>query len=229
MDELVQKYLDGNLSDEEAAALNRALAANPELDADLRRLEKILALAASDVDRDPAAGFTDKVMERVAATRRAPARSARPVWGGARVWGLRLAWTAAFAAVFTLGFFTARQAGPQAGRIEGPVALGPASGTSENGQNAAPGLPVRLARLVYVPQHPGVNRVTVAGTFNDWNPDATSMRQEGGAWVIQLVLPAETYEYMFVEDGEQWVTDPLAMETRDDGFGRENAVLDLTM
>jgi hypothetical protein len=34
---------------------------------------------------------------------------------------------------------------------------------------------------------------------------------------------------MFIEDGQRWVTDPLAAQTRDDGFGRENAVLDLTM
>ena len=46
---------------------------------------------------------------------------------------------------------------------------------------------------------------------------------------LNLVLPPDSYEYMFVEDGERWVTDPLAPQTRDDGFGRMNAVLDLTM
>ncbi len=55
------------------------------------------------------------------------------------------------------------------------------------------------------------------------------MRREGGAWVIQLMLPPQTYEYMFVENGQEWVTDPLATQTRDDGFGRRNAVLDLTI
>jgi hypothetical protein len=34
---------------------------------------------------------------------------------------------------------------------------------------------------------------------------------------------------MFVEDSLHWVTDPLALQTRDDGFGNENAVLDLTL
>ena len=53
------------------------------------------------------------------------------------------------------------------------------------------------------------------------------MVRRGGVWVVPLLLPPETYEYMFVEDGQRWVTDPLAVQTRDDGFGTENAVLDL--
>ena len=89
--------------------------------------------------------------------------------------------------------------------------------------------PLRLVRLVYVAPDRDVERVTVAGSFNGWNTEETVMRREGGAWVAELVLPPQTYEYMFVENGEQWVTDPLAFQTRDDGFGRKNAVLDLTI
>jgi hypothetical protein len=32
-----------------------------------------------------------------------------------------------------------------------------------------------------------------------------------------------------VVDGQQWVTDPLARATRDDGYGGANAILDLTI
>ena len=67
MDELIQKYLDGDLSDEEASVFAQTLARDPELEAELRDYERILALAVEDIDRDPAAAFTDNVMDRVAA------------------------------------------------------------------------------------------------------------------------------------------------------------------
>lgn len=237
MDELIQKYMDGDLSEEEAAALSEALARDPELEADLRAFERALALAAQDVVRDPSAGFTDQVMERIKAS--GPSSAAAPqrrepflrgVFGGARAWGMRLAWTAGFALVFALGFITAHQRGGDEGRDIVPPMLDPGVVTGSDARNAAYESPSpRLVRLVYVPQASDVDQVTVAGTFNGWDPEATAMRREGGVWVLQLVLPPDSYEYMFVEDGQRWVTDPLATQTRDDGFGRENAVLDLTM
>jgi hypothetical protein len=143
---------------------------------------------------------------------------------------MRLAWTAGFALVFVLGFLTARHGGgDEASEGISPV-LGPGTVTGGDARNAAyESRSPRLVRLVYVPQASDVDQVTVAGTFNGWNPDATAMQREGNVWVLQLVLPPDSYEYMFVEDGQRWVTDPLATQTRDDGFGRKNAVLDLTM
>jgi hypothetical protein len=40
-----------------------------------------------------------------------------------------------------------------------------------------------------------------------------------------LWLQPGTYSYMFVVDGERWVTDPYASNFRNDGFGQKNAVL----
>ena len=48
-------------------------------------------------------------------------------------------------------------------------------------------------------------------------------------WVATLLLPPDSYEYMFVVDNDTWVSDPLALTTRDDGFGSRNAVLDLSI
>jgi Glycogen recognition site of AMP-activated protein kinase len=67
--------------------------------------------------------------------------------------------------------------------------------------------------------------VSIAGTFNDWRPEATPMVSLGkGRWLKELVLPAGTYEYRFVVDG-QWVCDPLAKETAPNPFGSKNSVL----
>ena len=88
---------------------------------------------------------------------------------------------------------------------------------------AAPGVVVTRLSL----QAPQARRVGVAGDFNGWSPEAAPLaRGPGGAWTGELRLPRGRHQYMFVVDGE-WVTDPAAPVTLDDGFGHRNAVLDL--
>lgn len=68
--------------------------------------------------------------------------------------------------------------------------------------------------------------VAIAGTFNDWRPDATPMeRSKPGRWIKQLKLPPGTYEYCFVLNGCQWRPDPRALEQRPNPFGGCNSVL----
>jgi len=218
MKALIDRYLDGELTEDEAEAFLDSLASDPRLEAELREHERLLSLGASLGAEGPPPDFTDRVMDHVHDTY-APARRRPAVPSGAVLrWGL--AWAAAAVLAFSLGRFTA---GERAVSVPGtPDSRAVASVPDDSGQ-------LRLVRLVYVPSDPGVDRVAVAGTFNEWNPARTQMQKEGNAWTAQLLLPRETYEYMFVVDGSQWVTDPLAVETRDDGFGRENAVLDLTL
>lgn len=73
--------------------------------------------------------------------------------------------------------------------------------------------------------HPTAVAVCVAGTFNDWRPEATPMVSMGdGRWMKQLVLAPGSYEYCLVVDGE-WMPDPLAKETLPNPFGGVNSVL----
>lgn len=68
--------------------------------------------------------------------------------------------------------------------------------------------------------------VAIAGTFNDWRPEATPMiRIEPGRWAKRLNLPPGTYEYCFVLNGGQWRPDPRALEQRPNPFGGCNSVL----
>ena len=72
---------------------------------------------------------------------------------------------------------------------------------------------------------PLATTVAIAGTFNDWRPEATPMVALGqGRWLKELVLPPGTYEYLLVADGA-WVPDPLAKETVENAFGGINSVL----
>ncbi len=74
---------------------------------------------------------------------------------------------------------------------------------------------------------PQANEVFIAGTFNDWKPQATPMLSLGnGQWGKILVLPPGTYEYRFVADGE-WMADPRASRVVPNPFGGLNSVLEV--
>ncbi len=67
--------------------------------------------------------------------------------------------------------------------------------------------------------------VCIAGTFNEWRPEATPMVPLGnGRWIKTLALPPGQYEYRVVVDGN-WMCDPLAKETTPNPFGEFNSVL----
>ena len=68
--------------------------------------------------------------------------------------------------------------------------------------------------------------VHLAGDFNQWDPTATPMKQrKDGTWATTLRLPrARRYEYRFVVNGEQWLTDDQADEQAPNAYGEINAV-----
>jgi 1,4-alpha-glucan branching enzyme len=69
--------------------------------------------------------------------------------------------------------------------------------------------------------------VSVAGTFNDWKPGATSLTSLGGGkWLRELSLAPGRYEYRFVVDG-QWIDDPKAKAHVPNVHGGRNAVLEV--
>src|SRR6184192_2119121 len=76
---------------------------------------------------------------------------------------------------------------------------------------------------------PTARRVAVAGTFNQWDQNASPLVRvgRGGVWAVTLALPQGHHQYAFVVDGEQWVPDPAAPGV-DDGFGRRNSMVAVT-
>ena len=72
--------------------------------------------------------------------------------------------------------------------------------------------------------HPTAARVCLAGTFNDWRPEATPMVPIGdGRWMKELTLSPGVYEYRIVADGE-WMPDPVATENVPNPFGGFNSL-----
>ena len=110
--------------------------------------------------------------------------------------------------------------------VEVPV---PVAGGQAQTASRAPGQEAKVfVRLVLL--QPGARSVSVAGDFNGWNPGQTQLeRSEGGMWTATIPLKPGRYQYMFVIDGKQWLADPLAGEASGDGFGSQNAVLDVSI
>jgi 1,4-alpha-glucan branching enzyme len=76
--------------------------------------------------------------------------------------------------------------------------------------------------------NPVAGTVAVAGSFNNWRPEATPMvRVDEGRWVKDLALSPGAYEYRLVVDG-LWIPDPAAIETVPNPFGDRNSVLKVT-
>jgi hypothetical protein len=76
---------------------------------------------------------------------------------------------------------------------------------------------------------PGAHEVDLVGSFNGWRPGELVLRgpDAAGYWTTTVRLPSGRYEYLFLVDGKQWVTDPWATAHRPDGFGRANALIEL--
>ena len=70
--------------------------------------------------------------------------------------------------------------------------------------------------------------VSVAGTFNDWNPGANPLKKTGeNLWELSLSLPPGSHPYKLVVDG-QWRLDPLNKQKTGDGTGNENSIVQVS-
>jgi hypothetical protein len=74
---------------------------------------------------------------------------------------------------------------------------------------------------------PTADRVSLAGSFNDWQPDGVQLTKnpETGVWTGTVPLRPGEHQYMFVIDGAEWIPDPDAHAQVDDGFGQTNSVI----
>lgn len=66
--------------------------------------------------------------------------------------------------------------------------------------------------------------VTVAGTFNQWEPNADSMVRSNNGWYLDLLLEPGWYMYRFTVDGV-WIDDPGNTETVLNEFHSYNSFL----
>jgi anti-sigma factor RsiW len=205
--DIIQRLLDGEVPEDRREEVLRGILGDPVLKQEYEGLRAAMDVLEQEGPRDAPPGFTAAVMRRL--PQRAPSWSGRirAFLFGSRVLRWNMATAMAGLAVIAAALLFTQL------RDSGRTAM-PAAGT-------AGAVTVRLS--FYAPQ---AQQVAVAGDFNKWTVGSDLMdRRNGGLWTIDLTLTPGRYSYMFVLDGEAWVTDPGAESYQDDGFGNRNAVM----
>lgn len=72
------------------------------------------------------------------------------------------------------------------------------------------------------------SKVSVAGSFNDWDPESTPLKDKAnnGTFTRSILLEPGRYEYKFVIDGV-WCVDPECREWVPNNEGSLNSVIQI--
>lgn len=69
------------------------------------------------------------------------------------------------------------------------------------------------------------DKVVVVYDANDWQP--VEMKKNKTGFSVKVRLPMDgRYQYLYLVNGEQWVTDPAADSYEPNEFGGNNAVVE---
>lgn len=81
-----------------------------------------------------------------------------------------------------------------------------------------------MPRVTFRLNHSEAKSVSIAGSFNEWNPETYPLRKtKKGYWSTTITLPRGRHEYRYFVDG-QWFTDPDTEQTPN-AFGSFNSVI----
>jgi hypothetical protein len=222
-DLLIQRFLDQDLSPEERVRFLETVDADPRLRRQWLNLEMVLSEARRLPRITPSRQFTAGVLAKLDAKPQGFLDRLAELFTVPRTLEWNLTGALATACVALVAVWALVQVRPER-IVEVPVAATPAQ-TVSVGLGQETKVYVRLVLL-----QPEARSVSVAGDFNGWNPGQTKMeRSEGGMWTATIALKPGRYQYMFVVDGKQWIADPFAVDGAGDGFGSQNAVLDVSI
>ncbi len=89
-----------------------------------------------------------------------------------------------------------------------------------------PAKPAGKKRVTFSIQAEPGRKVAVAGSFNEWDPEAHVLKDKtgSGAYTATVLLAPGTYEYKFVIDGT-WCVDPACAEWVQNDCGTLNSLL----
>lgn len=75
----------------------------------------------------------------------------------------------------------------------------------------------------YLRNNTNAQRVMLAGSFNDWNPEVLRMNKTDSGWIATVKLGPGKYWYKFIVDGN-WTIDKDNATVENDGRGNDNSV-----
>ena len=74
---------------------------------------------------------------------------------------------------------------------------------------------------------PGAKKVTLAGSFNKWDPGKLIAKKDTkGNWIVKAGLKPGKHEYKFIVDGS-WINDPRCTSCVSNSFGSHNCVVEV--
>lgn len=205
--DVIHKLLDGGLSPDETAAIMKRVDSEPGLREEFTLLKQTVNIIEKSERKHASASFTSEVMRRMPSSAKAEKRGWRNFFFGERIfrWNMAYAMGVLLLSVMIGGGIYNLRSG---------------------GQIPYSALDKSAVTVKFNFHSPDARSVAVAGDFNKWNTDVGVMkREDGGVWTIEIPLNPGTYNYMFVMNGEAWITDPGAVAFRDDGFGLKNSVV----
>lgn len=225
-EELLRRYLDGELAAEEEQEALHIIADDEDLRAMLRFEQQIKSTDFSSYTVPE--GFSNNVMAAIdakeQATEQVTAFEKIGNWIGSLFEPREFQFRPAFAGAMLLAIIVLAGLPYFANwTAENRVATNNIDSASV--EQVSDGGEQVWTRFVYIDKE--ATSVSVAGDFSDWNPIELTKKNLNGQQVWTGLVPMDRGEhrYMFVKNGEQWVTDPLAPVQQDDGFGNKNAVI----
>ena len=229
-DEILRKYLDGELSGEEEREALHMIADDPQM-RQMLSFERSVKSTFSNTEMydqpEVPDGFTDRVMHNIEhAEQPEPNISLTEQIKGwiKRLWmprkmHLRPVYGVAAAMILTIAILTPLyfDASQEVVRVNNNM--------QESVQQISHSQDQVWVRFVYIDEK--AQSIEVAGDFNGWEPIALEKQEVNGeqVWTGLVSMSRGEHRYMFVKDGEKWVTDPMAPMQREDGFGNKNAVI----
>ena len=223
-DELFRLFLDGELDDEQESKALHLIADDPELRSMLHFERTLTQVFDSEPHPESFAvpdNFSSSVMSRITSenTEEKNNSKARLSFFEPRKVMLRPVYAAAavILLMFSFGYFllTEQEQTDVASMVEEDRSV---QLVSEQDSEV-------WIRFVYIDDE--AESMAVAGDFSDWDPVNLSKEviNDKVVWTGMIPVTSGEHHYMFVKDGTEWITDPLADVQRDDGFGNKNAVL----
>jgi chromosome partitioning protein len=86
---------------------------------------------------------------------------------------------------------------------------------------------INLSEVTLTLQAPEASRVYVAGDFNGWKTDDTTLMEwDNGVWRKRVSLTAGQYRYKFVKDGE-WIEDPANPKVATNPYGQKDSLIEV--
>ncbi|MFZ5950694.1 MAG: isoamylase early set domain-containing protein [Candidatus Rifleibacteriota bacterium] len=70
-------------------------------------------------------------------------------------------------------------------------------------------------------------KVSIVGTFNNWDKNANPMKKENGVWKCTLKLKPGKHEYQFVVNETDWILDPKSGNNVNNKYEGKNSIIEV--